>query len=349
MKAVSSPPPTPLCSEHSPVNNLERYRQKWPPLLILLISAALLIGCDTPPKQHPTFTVGILNPNPGLSEIVRGFKETLTPLCAKDGREVIYLQPIPLHVENIDSAIAEMQTQNVDMYFTLTTPATKKAQQSLSKNHIPIVFAPIYDPVRSGVVADLRENKDNITGIKIGGSNGNALEWLQLAAPNVKTIFVPFSGKSVVEYFSFDDLKMAASKLGIELLVDKIETKEQLEHSLHNIPQNTDAIWLLHSIFLVPQVDLYVKSAIENKVLLASGTGTEDHGSMITYGPRHYITGARAGRLAHQIARGISPADLPIETTDFFLKVNLKTATAAGIEIPNSILMQATDIVRDHE
>ncbi|MFC1747361.1 ABC transporter substrate-binding protein [Pseudomonadota bacterium] len=290
--------------------------------------------------------MGIVNPNPALEKIVDGFKARLTELCEKQKRTVIFIHPNPLARKEINGALQVMKEKRVDLIFAVTTPAALDAKKFFKKSGTPIVFAPIYDPIRSGVVDNLRGNHGNITGVKIGGSNAKTLEWLIEAAPNAKKILVPFSGKSKVEHFSFADLDKAADKLGIEIQVANVDSEKELSEVLENVPDDINAIWLLHSIFLAPRSRMFVESAIKHKLPLVSGTGVVGSGVMIAYGQNHHSTGAQAGRLAHLVAQGVAPKNLPIETAEFYLHLDLSSADSAGIEIPDEILKHAAHVVR---
>jgi ABC-type uncharacterized transport system substrate-binding protein len=92
--------------------------------------------------------------------------------------------------ETMDSDIISMAAKNVDLIFTVTTPAARAAQKVCEGTRIPIVFV-MYDPIESGVVKSLRDHGGNITGIKIRGSTPKALERLLQIDPNIKHIYIP--------------------------------------------------------------------------------------------------------------------------------------------------------------
>ena len=318
-------------------------RNLW---LGILLVATLLTACHYQPSNNK-YVVGIINPNPNLESVVDGFRETLSGMAQRDGKEVIYIQPPYSRLSDIDRAINEIKEQNIDLILTSTSPAAIRAKELLKGSDIPIVFAPIYDPIRIGLVDKLVGHGGNITGVKNGGSNPKALEWLLTIAPNIKRILVPFSDKASAEKFSLSDLQQAANKIGVELVIAKVDTRDDLKHVLEHLPKKIDALWLLHSTFLVPNSDLYIASAIKHKIPVSSGTSQPEAGVMVSYGQNHEKTGRQAGRLAYQILTGVPPADLPIETADFFLGINLVTAKAAGVHIPYEVLLQAQEIIRN--
>ena len=139
---------------------------------------------------------------------------------------------------------------------------------------------------------------------------------------------------------SIDFITQSIAQLG------KRGNKKELARFLENIPDKTDALWMLNSHFLIKNTDLFVASAIKNKLPSGSSTSQVDGGVMVTYGQNAFRTGQLAAGLAHKILQGNSPAGLPVEITDFFLGINLKTADMIGIDISDDILHVADTIIR---
>jgi ABC-type uncharacterized transport system substrate-binding protein len=113
-----------------------------------------------------------------------------------------------------------------------------------------------------------------------------------------------------------------------------------------NLPLGTDALWLLNSYFLGKHTEMFVDTAIRLRLPLGSSTSQVDGGVMVTYGQNAFRTGELAAGLAHEILQGRLPASLPVEITDFFLGINLKTAETICIDISDDILHVADTIIR---
>jgi len=180
----------------------------------------------------------------------------------------------------------------------------------------------------------------------VGSSTPKALEWLLAVAPGVKRLFVPYCSTNDAAILSLRDLQQGAAKLNIEPLIADVHTLPDLQQAMAAMPAGVDAIWLLNSHFLVSHVSLFVDAAIKRKLPLASGTGQFKAGVPISYGQDHYRTGMQAASLADKILKGIPVADLPVESADFVLAFNLKTAAAIGLHIPDEALRQADFIIR---
>ena len=321
-------------------------RRLLKPLFTVVLFLSL-ISCDKNEVQNAPFVVGIINTNMGVKPIVESFKARLLELNLVDDRQIEFIEPVSVKPHEVDLVLATMKSEGVDLVFTSGTGDTLKAQKVFDTTSTSVIFAPVFDPVRSGVVKDLLHGNSSTTGVRVGGSNPKALEFALMADPNLKKILIPYSGLSVVENFSLIDVQLAADKLGVELLLVKVKSSAELEEAMRYLNQDIDAIWLLHSMFLAPRFSFYVKAAIENNVLLISGTGLGKRGVMVSYSHDYVRTGHQVARLAHQISRGVSARNLPIETADFFLSVNLDSAQKAGFKISDELLRQADNIYID--
>ena len=323
----------------------QQCRQKLflkPLLVILLLSS--LIACDQGKKEASPLIVGVVNSNPGHLPIVEAFKTRFQAISDKDNQPIIWLEHSEAGMEQIDFVLDSMAAQHVDLIFSTGSHLTKKVTTRFEQTDVSVVFAPSFDPVRLGVVDRLHHGDKRVTGVKVGGSSAKALEYLLMAQPTIKKILVPHSGLSRVETYSLADLKVAARKLSVQLVILPVDNESGLKSALENIADDVDALWLLHSKYLVPQVDTYVAAAIKNSLPLASGTGQGANGVMISYGRNAQKVGYQAARLADQVSHGVLPQDLPIEVADFFLSINLKVAAKAGVEIPSVLLHQADNV-----
>ncbi len=311
------------------------------PLLILL--SPLPIYCDH--SDGKTFLAGIISPNAKMQNIVDGFKSGMESYGFIEGKNINYVQPE--NVTEIDAVIHDIIAKKVDVVFTITALVTKKTKQKLEKTGIPVIFGAVFDPIESGIVKSISEPGSNITGIKIGGSTEKAFEWLLKAVPYAKRIYIPFSSESDTVVMCTQVLKKSAEKTHVELVTAQTDTPDELTRALTAIPKYVDAIFIPNSPFLISNLDTIIKFAIEHKLPTGSGTGQYKNGIMITYGQDHFYSGKMAGRLAKSVLHDNIPASsLPVETTEFYLGINLQTAKAIGITIPDTILQEADFIVR---
>lgn len=314
--------------------------------IFIMVISVLIIFALTGCEKSKVVKIGIVNINYGLEPVIAGFKSGMKKYGYIEGENIIYIDKSSIQFDQMDAVLKELVNRKVDLLFVVTTPVAKKAKEIVKGTSIPVVFAPVLYPVRSGLIESLIHPGGNLTGIQAGGSTEKALELHKTAVPGSKRIFVPWKQGDEVAEQSLTELKEAAANLGVELVLYEGKTMDELKAALDNIPDRVDSIWLLNSAFLVSNVDLLVKSAIKHKLPLSSGTSQYNNGVMLSYGQKHFKTGEQAARLAHRILGGIPPSDLPVETADFYLGINLRTERAIGLKIPDDVLLQADDIVR---
>jgi putative ABC transport system substrate-binding protein len=327
-----------------------RLRTYWEKIFCLSLATGIVLtgilmiisGCKKAAEK--TFTVGIVNPNLGDKLITEGFVEGMTKHGYIEGKNITYI--VSGNPETMDADIISMAAKKVDLIFTVTTPATRAAQKVSEGTKIPTVFV-MYDPVESGVVKSLLDHGNTISGIKIRGSTPKAIEWLLQIDPHIKQIYIPVAFDTKAAEQSIKDVKDFISDKDIKLKISEVNTAEELKASLSSIPRGVDAIFIPHSIVVLSNLKTIVDRAIKMKLpVVSSGHEEFKEGVLVSYGQDQLRTGTQAGRLADSILRGIPPSDLPVETADFFLGINLKTAQAIGLTIPNDVLQQADHIVR---
>ena len=312
-------------------------------VFILAVIQFSIPSCRQVPKQQQKYLIGIINPNQGTQDINRGFMKGLAESGYIEGENTTFI--ISTSSFELDTAIQDMIARNVDLIFTVTTPAAKIAKEVTQGKNIPIVYA-MQDPVASGLTKSLSKPDGNLTGVQIRGSVPKAVEWMLSISPEIKHLFVPIKYDTKAAQQSLEDLEKAVSSLGVKLILAEVNDQSELDAALADIPKDADGIFVLHSIFIHSNTDKLVRTAIEKKLLIGSAAAQSDVGVTVSYGMIAEKTGRQASRLAGLLLSGRSPTDIPSEIADFYLGINLNTAEASGIEIPATILQQADIIIR---
>ena len=314
-------------------------------IIALVLMLALSASCDMAKKE--AYVIGIVSPTARLGEVIEGFKKGMRDYGYIEGQSIIYIYNGPVSDPNrMEKEIKGLIDKGVNMLFTVALPPTLKAKRLTSHNRIPVVFAPMYDPVRSGVVNEIGMHECNMTGVQTGGNAAKALYWLKELSPEVNRIVVPYDTKASTTDLCLSDLREGAENLGVTLEAIKVSSRSELANALKTASGSVDAIWLLNSYFLVDNIDLFTIASLDQKIPLASGTSQRQNGVTVSYGQNLNKTGEIASSLAHKIIKGARPSDLPIETTDFFLGINLQMANKIGLDIADHILQQADFIER---
>lgn len=315
-------------------------------LLLILVTLATISSCST--NQEPeSYTIGIINLNANLDRVISEFKKGMKQYGYTEGNNITYVYKGALkNPQQIDQELANLLKTDINLLLTLTTPVTRRAKQLTKDSSLPILFAPVFSPVSASIVDSLANPGGNITGIKSRGSTGKALEWFLKTVPSAKRIFVPFHYTDKAAIQTVTDLQEAASFFNIELITRKITSAEELNTALAHIPADIDGIWVTHSHLIISNIKKIVAAATLQKKPVISSTDQSTAGVTLCYATSHDMIGRQASRMADKILRGASPAAIPVESADYFLGLNLKTAKAINIRIPDDIISQATFVTR---
>ncbi len=252
--------------------------------------------------------------------------------------------------DSLDIALEEMVEMKVDLIFTAGTPTGIAAHRLTTGTGIPVVFGVVADPIAAGIMADITIPGGNMTGVKLSTSQDRRLELFLEIAPGIDRIYVPFNPDDSASASAVDQILELASGLEVELVLAEARTDSEVVDLLVNFPADLDAI------FLVP--DSTVNARLADIVALANAlklpvsgpsTAQVEEGALTTYGFIHHATGVQAARMADQVLRGADPGEMPVETAESYLAINLVAAETIGLEIPDEILRQAEIIIRGDE
>ena len=319
----------------------------WTGLVWVMISVLLLSGCGGLAKPK-TYTIGVINLAPTLEDTFTGFKEGMTELGYIEGENVTYIYPGPAgSIDKLDEFAQSLVNAKVDLIFSITTPATQAAQRATASNNIPVVFGVLTDPVGAGVVTSLIQPGGNITGVTFGPQEKERFAWLTKLAPNVKRVYVIYNPDDNSARLAFQTVSETAEKLGLEIVAHEAPTSGEIDAALADTPEDVDAIYMLPDS--QTEAKLADILAVANSRQLLTSVANVDRvadDALYSYAMKLEPTGRQAARLVDQIFKGIKPADIPVETTEFFLAINLKTAKAINLTISDDVLRQADIIIR---
>lgn len=312
-----------------------------------MIAAMFLSGCSGAGKPK-TFTIGIVNLSASLQPVVDGFKAGLAEAGYVEGQNVTYIYDgLAANIDALPALFESLKEKKVDLVLSVGTASTVQAKKSLEGTNIPVVFAPVTDAVKSGFVADLLKPGGNFTGVQIGNVISKRLEWLLAIAPGIKRIYVihnPSDNGSVQGRMALIEV---APTFKVELEVREARTPDEITAALATLPGDVDALFVSPAVTLVAQIEAFIKAANEHKLPLSTPDVADvKAGALMAFGAEDTAMGRQAARLADQILHGVKPADLPVETADSILSLNLKTANLIGLNIPDAVIRQAKVVVR---
>lgn len=320
-------------------------RNRWAILAGIVVFSLLLGGCGT--QKPKTFTIGIVTESPATASTLEAFKAGMAELGHVEGKDVAYVYNGPLgsDAEAIDGEIKKLLAQKVDLLLVIGLLPAQRAKQAVASTNTPVVFAPAQAVVENGLVGSMSHPGGNLTGIQAGNEIPKALEWLVKITPNTKKIYVPYNPADGASVGFLPIVDQIASQLKVELVHGEVKSVEEAVAAIENLPKDVNAI------FRVPSPTLDSRSSELSQAAIKRGLPTgsfvaSDEMMVLTLAIDSVEMGKQAARLTQQIRQGIKPADLPVETAEVYLTVNLKTAQAIDLDLSDEILSQADQIIR---
>jgi putative ABC transport system substrate-binding protein len=320
-------------------------------VVMLVAGAFLLVSCTKGDEDRRHFTIGLVTNNPNGLINVQGFRDEMAELGYVEGENVTYIfAGHPTEGDELDAVLESIVEAEVDLIFTAGTPTGVAAHRITEGTNIPVVFGVIADPIAAGVMEDLTRPGGNMTGVKISENQARRLELLLEIAPYIQRVFVPYDPQDAAPTSAVAQINGLAADLGIEIVEGLARNDAEVTELLGNIPEDIDAIFMLPDSTVNARLADLVTVAIDRRLPVSGPSMAQvEGGALTTYGFVHHKAGAQAAHIAHQVLRGADPGELPVETAEFYLGINLQTADAIGLEIPYEILQQAELIIRADE
>jgi putative tryptophan/tyrosine transport system substrate-binding protein len=242
---------------------------------------------------------------------------------------------------------ADFVRLRVDVIVTYSSEHAQIAKQATS--NIPIVFALAADPVGSGLVASLARPGGNLTGLS--GQNvdltGKRFELLREIVPGLRRLAVLFNGNNPTSTIEIDIVRTAASPLGIEVSPSEIWRAEDIAPAIATIATQADALFVVgEPLTFTHRLRISTLALAARLPTTYPTRGYVEVGGLMSYGPNFPASFRRAADYVHKILLGEKPGDLPVEQpTRYDLVVNLITAKALGLTIPESFLLRADEVI----
>ncbi len=310
-----------------------------------------LVACSQANGDERHFTVGLITNNANGLRNVEGFQEGMAELGYIEGQNLTYIfAGEPVKSDELETALESMVAAKVDLIFTAGTPTGVAAYKVTQGTGIPVVFGVIADPIAAGVMDDLTRPGGNMTGVMLSQNQARRLELLLEMAPDLERIYVPHNPEDAAATSALAQVQELAPSLGIEIIVGEARNDDEVTFLVSNLPEDIEAIFLVPDSVVNARIVDFVALSIERRLPLSGPTNTQvEDGALMAYGIIHHRVGVHAGHIADQVLKGADPGELPVETAEFFLAINLQTAEAIGLEVPYSILQQAEVIIRADE
>jgi len=315
--------------------------------LAIRAGAALSRPLAARAQQKVMPVIGLLGENPGF---MAGVRQGLSEAGYVEGQNVAFEYRLAeSRYDRFPALAADLVGRKVDLIVTGNgTPSALAAKNATST--IPIVFTFVSDPVGAGLVASLAHPGGNVTGFSIMATEltPKRLELLSELVPRAGVIALLVNPKNSSAEGIITAVEEAARAKRVQLAVLKAASESEIDAAFATLAQlRAGALVFGSDRFLAGRNDQLVALAFRHAVpVIGEFRGFATAGGLISFGPS--ITGMfrQAGVYAGQILKGEKPADLPVQQpTKFELVINLKTAKALGLTVPQSLLARADEVI----
>jgi ABC-type uncharacterized transport system substrate-binding protein len=323
-------------------------------LAVILILALTLAPLVAEAQQAAKIArIGWLGDNPaGNPHLREAFLQGLRDLGYVEGRNLtIEYRNAQGKFERFPALAAELVTLKVDVIVAPGTPAALAAKQATRT--LPIVVIAVGDPVTSGLVTSLARPGGNVTGSSTLGPDlvGKCLEQLKQAVPGVSRVAVLWHPGAFGKRTERDMLKgaeVAARSLGVRLQFVEARGPADFDRAFSEMTMaRAGALTVLDSLMFFNERRRLVDLAAKNRLpAVYTSRDFVDAGGLMAYGANRADFFRRAATYVDRILKGAKPAELPVEQpTKFELVINLKTAKALGLMIPQTLLLRADQVI----
>ncbi|TMH53135.1 MAG: ABC transporter substrate-binding protein [Betaproteobacteria bacterium] len=312
------------------------------------VSILLAPAIAQQPTKAPRIGYLTISPRETQTHLIEAFERGLTERGYSVGRDIlIEYRFADGNPERLQGLADDLVRAKVNVLVTGVNPNIRAAQRATKS--IPIVAAISYFPVEEGLVQSLARPSGNVTGLTsdVAEEVGKRLQLLRQAAPRISRVAALYGVGEGYAALVLAKLEIAARRLGVTIIPIELRGPEDVERAWAEIERNNaDALIGFGAASLFTRVSILRLAAKAKLPTIFSDKQYVDDGALMSYGVDLADNFRKAAGYVDRILKGAKPADLPFEQpTRYVLAINLKTAKALGITIPQTLLLQADHLV----
>jgi putative ABC transport system substrate-binding protein len=314
-------------------------------LVLVLVTAPL--AAETQPAR--VYRVGVIMIGGPYSLAVDGLREGLRELGLEEGKQLVLLvRDAKGDLKSVDEAARNLERDNVDLIYSLSTSVTLATQRATKR--VPIVFYAGADPVAVGLVENFRKPGGRLTGLhsQLTVITAKRLELLKEMVQKLRRVVAFYSPDNPSAQEAMKVARDAARQLKLVLVERRFSSVNELRASLHSLrPGEVDGMLYVSDATVTSQTDAILEAARTKKLpAIFNETASVASGALASYGISYHAVGRLSAKQIQRVLQGANPGDLPVEQLDRFrFTLNLKTAKAIGLTIPQSVLLRADEVI----
>lgn len=319
-------------------------------LALALLAAPLAVDAQQPGNSYRIGYLGISPPStPDILRNVEAFRQGLGELGWVEGKNIVIEWRYSAgRGERFPDLAAELVRLKVDLIVAVAAPATHASKQATTT--IPIVGIALADPVGQGLVASLARPGGNVTGLAtlFPELAAKRLELLKETLPGVSRVAVLWNAANPGNVLQIGETKVAAQTLGLRLQSVEVRGPEDFQGAFAAMTRGRpEALVSLADPLIFTYRTQIVDFAAKSRLpAMHPFRESVEAGGLMAYSVNIPDMFRRAATYVDKILRGAKAGDLPIEQpTKFEFVINIKTAQALGLTIPQSLLLRADQVV----
>ncbi len=321
-------------------------------IVLMLVSGGLFGSEASAGQRTGPVLIGALTESWGPTPAVVGLRDGLVELGYRENEHFVigvrFTQGDPAE---LPAAARQLVERGADILVTAgggANAATKAAQ--MATDRIPIVFMGGSDPVGMGLVQSFARPGGNITGVADLDVElaPKRLEIFRELVPGLKRVLFPYDAGNPHAVSRLEEHRDAARRLGVTLVERPVRTQKEARAAVSGV-RKAEVDGILSPRLFSLNIPGFILEAAPRRALptMFSDSFFVERGGLASYSANTYQLGRQAARLMDKVIKGAKPADVPVEqATRFELVINLKTAKALGITIPQSVMIRADEVIQ---
>ena len=296
-------------------------------------------------------TIGYVSPGAGPNPLADAFDRGLREAGYVEGRNIaVDRRYMAGREDQYDQVMAQLEQQKVDAIVAAGPPAALAAKRVVKT--VPVVFAGVGDPVVIGLVQSLARPGGNLTGVAFDATPeiaGKRLELLKAAVTNLSRVAALWSSADPVGLPLLRQLEQAAQRLRVKVMPYDVRGPEDFDPLFDEILKDRANGMLIVGgpVNVIHHKRIIAFTTTHGLPAISISRNYVEDGGLMSYGPSFADIMHHAAVYVARILKGAKPADLPVEQpTKFELVINLKTAKALGLTIPQSVLGRADQVIQ---
>jgi putative ABC transport system substrate-binding protein len=301
-------------------------------------------------QQARVYRIGVVLQGGPYVGAVDGLRKGLAELGLEEGKQfILHVRDGKGDLKTSEQAAGDLEREKVDLIYAVSTSVTLAVKRATKT--LPIVFYAGGDPAVAGLVESFRKPGGRLTGIYSGFVDLSAkrLEILKEMVPRLRRVVIFYNAGNPQSQMNLKVARDAARRLKVELLERRVASVEELRAGLRALRAGeADAFYPMTDNLVISQTALVIETARAKKLpTMFSEPDSVGDGGLAGYGVSYRLIGRLSAKYVQRILLGANPGDLPVEQLDrLYFVINLKTAKALGLTIPQSVVQRADEVIQ---